>query len=308
MIHEDYDFWRKALSGEKPPIHDGEVHFGYFKTKRGQGKGGEFVPVAFWRDEDVVCLRGNRKISADEFADEFSWACKHPISHEDSSSWYRNGGAWQQETAQAGIGHNSGELTPLEQINTDIEALQERMKNAINENALADCKTIATKIETRIEDMRKAEKEPHLTASREVDAKFKVIIAPVLSIKADSATKLTVILKQRRDEENARIAKERAEREEAARLEALSNPQAAPVVIEEPKARKVQAGGNHGNKTSLRTTKECEITDINAVLEFFKGNSAFLEAIEPVLKRMALALLIVDVPVNGAKLNIIYKV
>lgn len=307
MIYENYNFWNAAIAGEKPTIHDGDVHFGYFKTKRGQGKGGGFVPVSFYRDKDIVCLRGNKKIDANDFEDEFSWGCKYPITHEECSKWYANGGAWSQaETPQAGIGHNSGELTPLEQVNVDIEALQERMKNAATKDALGDCKAIATKLKTRIEAMRKAEKEPHLKAGKGVDAKFEGIASPVLAIEKDSAGKLTVILRQEAEVERARVAKERAEREEQARLEVLNNPQAETVAIEEPKTQKITAGGNHGNKISLRKVEVFTVTNALELFTHYQSQGKFqshalvLEA----LGRLALADLKAGNAVNGAKITI----
>lgn len=43
---DNYAWWKAALAGEKPGIHEGDPNAGYYKTKL--VRGGHWIPVAIW--------------------------------------------------------------------------------------------------------------------------------------------------------------------------------------------------------------------------------------------------------------------
>lgn len=86
---EDYGWWQDALDGKNPPLHDGEPHVGWYRTKK--HKGGPWIPVVIWRispmdngelvdDESLQALKGTT--NADPAA-IWSWVCGYPITAEE---------------------------------------------------------------------------------------------------------------------------------------------------------------------------------------------------------------------------------
>ena len=51
-----YDWHKKAVNGDAPPVHDGIPECGWFKTKL--VKGGPWVPVRIWCEREVCPLTG----------------------------------------------------------------------------------------------------------------------------------------------------------------------------------------------------------------------------------------------------------
>lgn len=46
-----YSWWRRSVSGERVPRIEDEPHPGYFKRR--MVRGGPFVPVAIWLDQEI---------------------------------------------------------------------------------------------------------------------------------------------------------------------------------------------------------------------------------------------------------------
>ena len=77
-----------AVAGKKPPIHDGDPQFGWFKTR--MVKGGPFVPARIWIDREICPETG--ELACDEqficevdgerrdAQREWVWLSKAPIS------------------------------------------------------------------------------------------------------------------------------------------------------------------------------------------------------------------------------------
>lgn len=84
-----YRWYRAALSGQKPPVHDGEPQCGFYRRKL--VKGGPWVPAMIYLvadidpdtgdlmgDEDFACLIDGRQADA---RDQWSWLCSNPIPY-----------------------------------------------------------------------------------------------------------------------------------------------------------------------------------------------------------------------------------
>lgn len=50
-IHAAYAWWRAALAGEKPPIHDGDPKPGFYRRR--MVRHGPWVPVRIWLEQPV---------------------------------------------------------------------------------------------------------------------------------------------------------------------------------------------------------------------------------------------------------------
>lgn len=176
--------------------------------------------------------------------------------------------------------------------------------NDAQEEALADLLDQIWQAEKDSEKQRKAEKEPHLEAGREVDAVWKPVKA-----KCEAAAKhikglLTPyrVAKQEAKDEEARIAREKAEAIEAAARAKMQKPehlQAKFDAEEELKAaRKIKAAANRTDReaTGLRTYKVVEVTDRRAALNWIAKNDAdaLTEFVEGYARRRA-----VNFPMDG---------
>lgn len=75
----DFNWWRLALAGQKPPIHEGEPQAGFYRRKL--VKGGPWVACAIRRERDVlICIVAGKQVAPD---DQWTWLAASPISQED---------------------------------------------------------------------------------------------------------------------------------------------------------------------------------------------------------------------------------
>lgn len=100
-----YQWWRDALAGRNPPIHDSDPQPGFYKRKL--IKGGPFVPARIWieqhvdgdgdltREEVLRCEIGDRTANA---ADQWSYLAANPITEADYR-FMRDSAAWAAEHA-----------------------------------------------------------------------------------------------------------------------------------------------------------------------------------------------------------------
>lgn len=150
------------------------------------------------------------------------------------------------------------------------------------------------------------EKEPHLTASREVDAKWRPIIddAKDWAAKAKRHVEPFLIAQKRAEEARARAAAEEAarlrreaetaaaaareaeltdEKAEAERAELIRQAQEAEKAAE---ARNASAGRT-GARVALRTEKRGEIVDYDVLLMALKDRAEIKEVVQSLANRAA---------------------
>jgi hypothetical protein len=85
-----YRWWRDALAGLDPPMHENEPQCGYFAIRL--RKDGVEVPVRIWMDQDIDPITG--ELCADEYLrctvlhdardvyETWLWCCASPITKE----------------------------------------------------------------------------------------------------------------------------------------------------------------------------------------------------------------------------------
>lgn len=105
MSADIYAWWRAALSGEKPPIHEPEPQCGYFKVRDRRGLNKDlaaikrpFVAAAIWQAEDGSF---QAEIAGDGVPIDraWPWLAKHPIPYETYQHWHTHE-EWPQEQPQ----------------------------------------------------------------------------------------------------------------------------------------------------------------------------------------------------------------
>jgi hypothetical protein len=92
---DDYAWWRAAVAGEHPPIHD-EAECGYFKVRDRRGLNKQLAPIkrpwvacAIWRDEAGIL---QAELAGSVTAVEALWpyCAKYPIAYEAYAFWHAN--------------------------------------------------------------------------------------------------------------------------------------------------------------------------------------------------------------------------
>ncbi len=178
---DQYEYWRNALAGNFGPIHDGDAHDGFYRKRR--YRGGPFAPVAiFHHDGEQVALVDGQSADPTEI---WSYVCQHPVS-EEAYRAAAEGKGWpdldEGVAEQSATRHNSDPIDDLEALNDQIEGALERLseyetidsdeKQAKAQSLRARLNELSREADKR----RKAEKQPHLNASKEVDAKWQPLV------------------------------------------------------------------------------------------------------------------------------------
>ena len=94
-MQDAYAWWRKALDGTPPPLHESEPQCGYFKMRDRRGLNRKkapikrpFVAAAIWRDaEGFKAEIAGSQVPIDR---AWPWIARHPISFETYQFWHQN--------------------------------------------------------------------------------------------------------------------------------------------------------------------------------------------------------------------------
>lgn len=283
-MSDAYQFWRDALAGKEVAISADHPQPGYYKARK--GKGGPWTPVAIWEKDGALVARFGPEMANP--LDIWTWCSGNPVAKDDAKHAFEHG------MFPGEIGHNSGDLSLLEEIDDAVKQTRAWLaKNAITDKVTADT---AANMRARLLDLakkadaeREEKKKPHLLAGRAVDAEY----MPQIDMAKGGANELrdTLTIWMRKEEAKARAEAEAArkvelERVEKERAELLkANPMAEyteplpapPPPIEPPK---VQAGGQAGRKAHMRTQVRYEIEDYAAALAHVKDHKDVIAAVE----------------------------
>jgi len=300
---DEFQFWRDALAGKKVEISADAPRSGYYKTRT--RKDGPYVPVAIWTvNGEMVCRVGNEKRDP---ASVWTFCADHPVSKDDAKHAFEHG-TWPSDAPD--IGHNSGDLSLAEQIREYADmALDWLKKNGVKDKTSADkaanYRAKLNQFKKDADDARTSEKAPHMAAAKAVDDKWRAPIAEATAVAEDLRSALTQFMvaeeKRLKEEaeakrkveeervaaERARIEAERAEKMRVDPVAAMTDPEPELPVVAEIEPVKVQAGGQRGRRTGLKTVTVYEITDYEAALSHVKSHPDVIAAVEKVAKAQA---------------------
>jgi hypothetical protein len=226
----DWTYWASALNGEfiEDLIQRGNPQSGFYRDRSKRA-------VAIWRDDDgaLQCAVSSGYIPrhADEIDEIFGFVCRSPITRE-LFMHIRNGGAWPETVpdTERGIGDNNPpeDLTPDKALAYEIASLETQCRswlvslpdgkpsNKVEADLAANYADKFLAFEKRAIELHKAEKEPHLKAGREVDAKW---FAPVRDVAKSLKEKINAIaLAWARAEDNRKAEEARKANEELRRI------------------------------------------------------------------------------------------
>jgi hypothetical protein len=274
-----YAYWYAALEGQFAAVTETEPQCGFYRVK---SAGDFWLPVAIFLEQDMLwAMVGKEEASAAEGHVRATWlrCAMHPVTE----NMYRHAvktGTWPGDApAERGIGDNNppegyAELAVMlaGQASEMRGWLQDR---TITSQEDADrCERWANdflKLKKQAEAEHKVEKEPHLKAGREVDAKYKPLI--------DLASKCARALKEAAT--TYLLARQAEKRAAAAQMIARGDP--APARFE----TRATTSGSSGRKLALRTHKFAEIQDWDAAIAFFKDNPELREVVQRLADKCA---------------------
>jgi hypothetical protein len=291
---KDYEFWRAALRGEKQPVQEGNLQCGFYKRRL--VKDGEWLPIAFWRnnEDQIVCCFDGKLVDP---LQHWIFAAKYAVSEASYRHYVRNG-HWPDDVPQSPRSNVPSD--PFEALKLEVEDKLEQAQNRLRAAPKVLTETDASmarnmqaallQLNRRADAMHKIEKQPHLDASRAVDAKFdfRKAVATVADrlrdvfttfMRAEEARQRAAA--QKRFEEELRTAEEarKAAEEERERLQNadpalafITEPQTFPELPVAPEPVKVQVGGGFGRKAGLKTVYIGKILDWQEVLQHFSGH------------------------------------
>jgi len=296
---DEFQFWRDAISGKTVVINEHAPQSGYYKTRPRKDAG--WVPVAIWTvNGKQVCRVG--KETRDPH-DVWTYCAGNPVTRDAAKHAFETG-SWPGDAPE--IGHNSGELSLAEQISEYARmALDWLKKTGVKDKTTADIaanyRAKLNQLKKEADDARTAEKAPHMAAAKAVDDKWREPIAEagVAAESVRSALTQFMVAEEKRlkDEqekarkaeeeriaaERARIEAERAEKMRVDPIAAMTDPEPElPMAPAAPEPVKVQAGGQRGRKTGLKTVTKYVLTDYAAALSHVKDHPDVIAAVEKV--------------------------
>ena len=320
MVQEakDYEFWRRALRGEKQPVQESSPQCGFYKRRL--VKDGPWLPIAFWRnvDDQIVCCFEGKLVDP---VPHWTFAAKYPVS-ETSYRHYIRSGSWPDEAMQAPRSNMPSD--PFEALKLEIQDKLEQAQNWLKTapktpteteaNMARNMQAALLQLNKRADAMHRAEKQPHLDAGRTVDAKFefrKVVASVADRLRDVFTTFMKAEEVRQRAEAQKKFEEERrkAEEERKAVVEArkrlehqdpalalISEPELLPDVPLAPEPVKIQVGGGIGRKAGLKSIYSGKIVDWQKVLQHFAGH----QQVRDLLQKLVDA----DVRLNKAQCSI----
>jgi hypothetical protein len=308
---DSFEWWENALKGVRGPIHDGEAKSGYYRSKN---KDKSFSAWAFWRDSNTGeqrCQCDGRNVDEQRALEQFPYCSKNPISSE--MFWHKiETGRWPDVDAAVTVVDAGPQIDPT----TDpIGSMQAEIDNALagviayqaieSDEQAARGQTLRSTLTTlsgKADKMRVAEKEPHLAASREVDAKYQPLVKMAKGGADDIRNALTAWENVKRD--NARREQEAAEkvrREHEAAVAAAAKadeppPPPPPVVASNTPAPSAQIRGGSGRAASVSTKPFVVSIDIDLAFKHFREDPAVRATLSALAQKAAEA----GITVEGA--------
>ena len=300
-MSQSYSYWHNALYGKFGPIHENDPQCGYYRMRR--RRGGEWIPVAIFREDDGEVLALCKGEMKDAF-EVWTWCCRYPVDYEVYRAVAEEGKHWPEDVLASGladpstmssliakgdpspiqtptIGHNSSGITEAEGLLEEIEALKYLSSNWLEEIGSIRTQSDADRaanyaerfgmLENKAEALRTSAKRPILEEGRRIDAEWKPVIAQASDNKAKMKKSLEPYLLSERE----RILKEEAEREASLSADGGEGSDPSSLFLSSTSTTLPPRAGTHGRRIGLRTKKVVSVVDDEAFISGFKSNDRF---------------------------------
>ncbi len=278
----EWQWWTDALAGNFATIHDGEPQTGYYKVRR-KGRDGH-LPVAYWRDSksgEQRCHMDGEDFDAQRALEIWPYASKNPVTAEAYGERLR-AGKWPGESL-AVIGHNAAPVgNGLDAIKDRIEDLAREAERLIAaggatseeiSDQASDLANTFGELEGQADKSRIEEKEPHLTAGRVVDTRWRPLIERAAELNRRLKAVVVTPFLRKKEEERQKQA--------AAAIATGTAPEALPQTR--------TTAGSSKRPTALRTVKQAEVTDWAVLIAHLKDHPEIRDAAQRIANASAKA-------------------
>ena len=294
-IDRSFDWHAAALKGTRGTIDADNPKSGFYRTRAARGSK-DFIPVAFWYDSntgDLRCHRNGKNVDELLARELWPYASKNPVSAE--AYWAkRDTGQWPDNDATAAVVADGPEIDPAADPVGSLKAEIDKALTGVSaykaiesDEQAARGQTLRSALTTlsgTADKKRIAEKEPHLQASRDVDAKWQPLVKSAKQGADDIRTALGKWEDTKR--EALRAAQAEADRKarehaDAVRAAEVANqppppPLAAPVVPNTP-APSTQIKGASGRTAHVGVKRVVVAIDLQKAWEQFGGQPEVYE-------------------------------
>lgn len=325
-VVDEFAWYRDALAGKRQLIYADQPQSGYFRRRL--QKGGPFLPVGIWRSSktgQLVARIGDEAINP---IDIWVYVADQPVPRDDAVYAFKNN-EWPEHKpaappvadAPAPIGDNKPPSSITDKIRSRVTTVTEWLAStkliktdddaSVAANAIADLREMKASAEKLHED----EKEPHLTAGRAVDAKYKpqIKLAEEMILTLRKATTVyqkavddalaaerkrlaDIELAKAKEAHAERIADELAAHKATAPLEPFTPP---PMPAPKPTvaAPVVKHGGTSGRAITLKPITVAKIVDYDKALYALKDHPEVRDLVQLLANRACKA----KIPLNGVE-------
>lgn len=303
---DEYAGWRALLRGDKIDVDPNEPFSGFYRTRL--AKGGQYVPVAYWREGgNLVCVIDGRAQDEDRAVERWPYCVRSPISHEVYIAFTERGEGWpdMDATVQAQLkppapGHNQGPTDDLTTLAEQIEAAAagvSEYQSIDSDEKQAKAQSLRARLNElagAADKKREAEKKPHLEAGKAIDTKWKPLVntakaAADIVAKAMSAWETVKFNKAKAQALADARAREKAEAEGRPAPQPAAPPSVAPAPIK----------GAYGRAASVKLVKVATVENQDAVYAYMRERPEVIECLAKLAQRAVDAGL--DVP--GVKVS-----
>lgn len=284
---QDYVYWRAALAGERPAVHERDPQCGYYALPIRNGRnatGSNRWPVAVWRaaPNEIVGLRGY-EIAAMPIDPADTWLefAAHPITEATYEAAFKAGRFPDDLPAEAlarpRAPTSDGEarpnaVAPEEAMSDQIDAATKSAEGVAVESDedLGKAQSLRARLNelaSSADKMRDVEKRPHLEAGRVVDAKWQPLIKKAKDAANTVASIASRYLNERdRKAREATAAAQRAASEAARAAEAANVPPPPPVTPPPQPAPVTSIKGGYGRGAAVVMVVVAKVVDPAAFL------------------------------------------
>lgn len=173
----DWSWWHDALNGNVRPVHENEPKSGYYRMKA--KKFGQWIPVAIWRDEEGAMLALVGENTPVDPQDIWTFCCTYPIQY-DFYIQARTEGGFIDNVPHVEAPDYDGPYNIMNALRRELEQEREAFDTDGHTapKAAAWTKRVS-KLRTRADNARKAEKEPFKQIGDAIDKKWSPIISDI---------------------------------------------------------------------------------------------------------------------------------
>lgn len=272
---DDFTWWTNALAGNRGPIHAEEPQSGFYRQRR-QDK--TYEPVAYWRDSatgELRCHVNGRSVTGDRMITMWPYVSKHPVTAE--MYWDRlDNGIWPDDDAAAVASAAGPDIDPEQDPVGSAKAEIEKARAGLRDYKTIDSDEQSAKAQTlrsaltalagKADKARTAEKEPHLKASRDVDAKWQ----PIVKLAKEGADDIRRAMATWEDIKRENYRRAQLAAEKAARDAQEAGKPAPPPPATNTPPPSTQIKGASGRAASVGTKKVVTAIDLDKAIAQFR--------------------------------------